>query len=307
MKVFGVSSGIGRLLLAVFSGFLVQDALAYPSVLGDEQTVEAKYEDTFADLAEKFHLGFEELVQANPKTDPWIPEPGQPIIIPTRHIVPPGPRQGILINLSEYRLYYFRDSGKLESFPIGIGTVEFPTPIIDTHVIARLEKPAWYPPASIRARHLEEEGEPMPHVVPPGPDNPLGPFAIKLEADGYLIHGTNKKMGIGMAVSHGCIRMYNPDINRLIHSVSNRTPVKIVREPVKAALVEGQLWAEYHPDVEVPFASVSASLSEQISQLTRRESDWKIDQSAIRRLLREGHGRPVLIGIRENERDVAAR
>lgn len=290
--------------LIFFWGYLLSAAaIAAPNLpnwIGEETTWMAIPEDTLVDLAERYNLGFEEIKLANPDVDPWLPKAGQTVLIPGRHLLPPTTRQGIVINLSDYRLYWFPRTGDepLISYPIGIGTVEFPTPEIETRIVARLEQPAWYPPASIRARHLEEEGEPMDPVIPPGPDNPLGPFALKLEADGYLIHGTNKKMGIGMAVSHGCIRMYNTDIEALIHGVDVGVPVVIVREPIKTGVIGDELWAEYHPDEKIPFSEAAERLSDQIRRVSKDAEGWSIDNQAIRRLLREGRGVPVLIGRR---------
>lgn len=266
-------------------------------IVGEEKAVLARYEDTFADLAEAHGLGFNEMVQANPGIDPWLPGEGTEVVLPGRHIVPSGPRQGLLINLSEFRMYYFAKPGQPPlTFPIGIGTLEFPTPLVETSVTVKAEKPTWYPPASIRARHLKEEGVPMPAKVPPGPENPLGPYAMRLALDSYLIHGTNKRFGIGMAVSHGCIRMNNSDIAKLFKMVPVGTPVRIVREPVKVALKNGLLWAEVHPDETLPLSDLIQSLSSQVQGWSMVQSALRVDDGAVRRVIREQSGRPEVIG-----------
>ncbi|MBK8970923.1 MAG: L,D-transpeptidase family protein [Hahellaceae bacterium] len=268
----------------------------FPSIIGQESRITAKFEHTFADLADTYKLGFNELIAANPGMDPWLPTPGADIILPGRHILPPGPRNGILINLSEYRLYYFPEGKPVVTYPIGIGTAEFPTPIIDTKVVAKVDKPTWYPPASIRKRQLEEEGEVMPLAIPPGPDNPLGVFAMRLGIDSYLIHGTNKEMGIGMAVSHGCIRMNNPDVLSLSKIVPVGAAVKIIRQPVKVAVDKGGVWAEVHPDEHVNMRQVIDSMAAQVQKLSMTYPGLHVDPDLVRSVIRSANGRPQQIG-----------
>ena len=90
-------------------------------------------------------------------------------------------------------------------------------------------------------------GDPLPAVVPPGPDNPLGRFALKLGMPGYLIHGTNQPYGVGMRVSHGCVRLYPENIEVLYEQLGLGTEVHIVNQPVLAAWSEGRLLLEVHP------------------------------------------------------------
>jgi len=163
-------------------------------VLGEPNWITTNYEDTFAGIGEDHGYGFLELVRANPDVDPWLPGEGTRIRLPSRHLLPGPPHQGIVINLAEYRLYHFRD-GRVVTYPVGIGNTNNPSPLTTTQVRMRLESPAWYPPESIR-EEARQKGDPLPRVIPPGPANPLGDFALQLEKDGYLIHGTNKRFGI---------------------------------------------------------------------------------------------------------------
>ena len=201
-------------------------------IVGQVQVIKAKYEDTFADLGQTYDLGYQEMLAANPGVDAWLPGVGTEVIIPTRFILPPGPREGIVINIAEYRLYYFpKGKNVVYTYPLGIGREGWGSPIAHTSIVAKTKDPAWYPPASIRAEHAAD-GDPLPTVVPPGPDNPLGPFKMSLGVPGYLIHGSNKKVGIGTRTSHGCFRMYNGDVTELFPMVpvgtSARAPGKSV-------------------------------------------------------------------------------
>lgn len=131
--------------------------------------IKAKYEDTFADLGEQYNLGYSEMVAANPGVDPWLPGVGTEVIIPTRFVLPPGPREGVVINLAEYRLYYYpKGQNVVHTYPLGIGREGWGSPIANTRITAKTKDPAWYPPASIRAEHAAD-GDPLPTVVPPGP------------------------------------------------------------------------------------------------------------------------------------------
>jgi L,D-transpeptidase ErfK/SrfK len=210
--------------------------------------IKAKYEDTFADLGVVNDLGYLEMVVANPGVDAWLPGEGTEIILPTRFILPPGPRQGIVINLAEYRLYYFpKDRDVVYTYPLGIGREGWSSPVADAHITAKTPNPGWTPPQSIRDEHAAD-GDPLPAYVPPGPNNPLGPYKLGLSVPGYLIHGSNKKFGIGMRVSHGCFRMLNHNVLKLASLVSVGTPVRIINEPYKFGRSGGKVYLRrMHP------------------------------------------------------------
>jgi L,D-transpeptidase ErfK/SrfK len=225
-------------------------------ILGEVQITFARYENTFVTIAREYNLGYEALRHANPDVDVWLPGEGTPIYLPTAFVMPDAPRDGIVINAPTMRLLYFTTlaektaRGEVErravtSHPIGIGREGWATPIGQATVTQKARDPAWYPPASVRKEHAER-GDPLPSVVPAGPDNPLGRFAIALSMPGYLIHGTNKPAGVGMRVSHGCIRLYPEDIEALFDRVPSGTPVHIVDQPVLAGWRDGALYLEVH-------------------------------------------------------------
>lgn len=194
-------------------------------------------------IARQNGLGYIELLAANPGINPWVPEIGRTLVLPKAHLLPDAPRRGIVINLAEMRLYLFRKKGgPVLTFPLGIGRMGRETPTGVTHVKAKRKYPTWIPPASIRA-----ERPYLPSEVPPGPQNPLGDYALDLAWRGYVIHGTNKPYGIGRRVSSGCIRLYPEDIARLFGLVSVGTSVTIVYQPVKLGWSDGELYMEVHP------------------------------------------------------------
>lgn len=223
------------------------------SIVGTEQRTMARYEDTLVDLARQYSVGYEEIGRANPGVDMWLPGDGTDIVLPGRRILPPGPREGIVINLPEHRLYYYPvpqegEKSLVLTFPISIGRLGRSSPLGLTHVIAKQRRPSWFPPASIRKEHVAN-GDPLPAVIPPGPKNPLGEFEIRLAAGGgtYLIHGTNTPWGIGMETTHGCISMYPEDVAALFQQVPLGTKVWVLNAPVKVAYVDGEVLVEVHP------------------------------------------------------------
>ncbi|MCC5795362.1 MAG: L,D-transpeptidase family protein [Chromatiales bacterium] len=206
------------------------------NVVGELQVIQARHADTFVDIARAYGLGYDELVNANPGVDPWLPGEGTRILLPTRFVLPDAPRNGIVLNLATRRLFWYPEPSGGEpavvySFPIGIGREGWETPLGTTRVIARHQDPTWVVPASIR-RERAAQGDPLPARVPPGPDNPLGRHALRLALPSYLIHGTNRPAGIGMRVSHGCIQMFPEDIELLHGVVPLNTPVHIVDQPL---------------------------------------------------------------------------
>lgn len=233
-------------------------------VIGALATVTAREEDTLVDIARRHGLGYHDIVRANRDVNVWVPGEGTEVVLPTRFVLPPGPRQGIVLNLPEYRLYYYPEPVEGEpayvmTFPISIGRMDWDTPLGATSVVAKVQNPSWYPPQSVRDEHAAD-GRPLPRIVPPGPQNPLGKFAMRLGLPGYLIHSTNRPAGVGMRVTHGCIRMFPEDIEYLFPNVDVNTRVRIVNEPVKLGWFGEELVMEVHPVLEAAGPEADAEL-----------------------------------------------
>ncbi len=213
------------------------------TVLGSIQSYIIKANDTLIALQRPYDIGYAELVAANPSINPWLPGDGTHVVIPTQFVLPDAPHVGIVINLGERRLYYFHPDGKtVETFPVGVGVEGKRTLVGATKVVSKEKNPIWYPPLSIHA-----EDPTLPKFVPPGPDNPLGAYAMHLGWTNYLIHGTNKPDGVGRNVSHGCIHLYPEDIQRLFSEVPIGTPVRVVDQSVLTAWIDGRLYVAIHP------------------------------------------------------------
>lgn len=276
------------------------------SIVGQLAVISAQEEDTFLHLARRFDIGFQELVIANPTVDPWLPGEGTQVVIPTRYILPDTKREGMVLNLAEMRLYYYPKSanGKpkyVHTYPISIGTRGWDTPHSTTRIIAKTKDPTWYPPESIRKEH-EEKNDPLPASVPPGPDNPLGKYALRLALAGYLIHGTNEPRGIGMKVTHGCIRLHPNDIEDLFNQVSINTPVNIVNQPYKLAWQRGKLYAEMHPNEGDETETNSRHLTKFVHAIiaaTDSNKDYKVNWELANRLAKNKTGLPIIVGSKQ--------
>jgi L,D-transpeptidase ErfK/SrfK len=276
-------------------------ALTYEQfdLVGYERTVAADYDDTLLDIARRNGIGQEEIVLANPEVDRWLPGEGAEVVIPSRYVLPDSPREGLVLNLPEMRLYYFPEPAEgetreVQTYPVSIGRMDWGTPLGATTVVRKQEDPPWYPPESIRKEHAEQ-GDPLPRMVPPGPDNPLGRHAIRLGIPGYLIHGTNKAFGVGMRVSHGCVRMLPEDIEGLFPQVERGTPVYIINQPIKAGWYGGKLYLEVHPPLE-EYPLTEREMDELVSEvldkaLSLRATD--IDESAVTAAVRRMSGMPT--------------
>ncbi|MCU7948016.1 MAG: L,D-transpeptidase family protein [Candidatus Thiodiazotropha sp. (ex Cardiolucina cf. quadrata)] len=219
-------------------------------IVGQTFKLTTRYEETFSDIARTYDIGYRQMVAANPDVDAWLPGEGSEVVMPQQYILPPGPRKGVIINLAELRLYYFPDDRPVViTYPIGIGREGWSTPTGETRVIGKKKDPSWTVPESILQEH-EDDGNPLPPVVLPGPDNPLGNRAIYLGMNGYLLHGTNKPYGVGMRVSHGCIRLYPENVERFFEEVEVGVPVRIINVPFKAGWLNDELFVQVHPPLQ---------------------------------------------------------
>jgi len=270
-------------------------------LVGLVQVTSARHEDTLLDIARRYDLGYEEIIAANPGVDPWLPGAGTRVVLPTQFVLPGGAREGLVLNLASMRLFYFPEPGPGEpaevvTHPIGIGREGWLTPQGTMHIIQKKEKPAWTVPESVRREHAAQ-GEALPKIVPPGPDNPLGDFAMRLSNPSYLIHGTNQPYGVGIRVSHGCVRLYPEDIARLFPLVPMGTPVRIINEPYVAGWRDGQLYLEAHQPLAEDAKRWNGSLEPMEYAVVAKATDLAaaVSWERARAVAREARGLPVPI------------
>lgn len=228
------------------------------NVVGEVQTATVEPGDDFHTIARRYDLGYYELIEANPSVDADNPKPWSTITIPSKFILPDSAHRGIVINLSELRLYYYPPKQNVVmTFPIGIGREGWNTPLGEAKVVMKTKDPTWTVPTSI-LKDAEERGITLPTVVGPGPENPLGNYKMRLSIPSILIHGTNLPDGVGMRSSAGCIRLYPEDIEKLFEQTQKGTPVRIMNDPYKVGMLDNKVYLEAH----LPLQEQQAEYSE---------------------------------------------
>lgn len=274
-------------------------------LVGEVRVIYAKYEDDLPEIGRRYGLGYTDIMKANPGIDPWLPGAGTPVVLPTRYILPDVPREGIVLNVSELRLYYYPKPAAGEkptviTFPVSIGRMDWKTPLGRTTVVKKQQNPPWYPPESIKAEHAAE-GDPLPDMIPGGdPKNPLGQYALRLGIPGYLIHGTDeaKAYGIGMRVTHGCVRMYPESIERLYSMVPEGTPVTIIDQPVKVGWLADTLFMEAHSPLEEEQLPIQVTVDDALKAITARlGSNAEFDHAAVEVAVEQASGIPVAVSV----------
>jgi L,D-transpeptidase ErfK/SrfK len=268
---------------------------------GDTVSITVDHDQTLLDVARQFNLGQTEIVTLNPKLDRWLIKKGTVVRLPNKRILPDTPHQGITLNISEFRMYYYpaNQPGIVKSYAHGIGRQDWQTPLGKTSVARKVKDPAWHPPESIRREHAAM-GDPLPAIVPPGPNNPLGAYALHLKLPGeYRIHGTDvdKIYGIGMQITHGCVRMYPEDIEALYNSVPMGTPVYIVKQPIKVGWLNNTLYIEAHPDLEGEEKTQDEryALALDLIQKANNGDLPEFDQVALNQTLKDLDGTPLAL------------
>lgn len=285
-------------------GALNYDIRPNESVVGELTMTDADFNDTLLDIGRSNGFGYHDLKLSNPEIDTWIPGDGKNVQLPGKFILPSVEREGVVLNIPEMRLYFFPkpnpgETARVFTYPLGVGREGWATPYVKTQIIEKTANPSWYPPESIREEH-EENDDPLPEVVEAGPDNPLGDYALRLGIPSYLIHGTNKPYGVGMRVSHGCIRLYPEDIEDLFNRVEIGTPVNIINQPYKVGMRDGVIYLEAHPYLEEDNAYYSQnSLTEVVKRVisVTPEDQYDIDWNLVRQVIAEARGVPVPIGM----------
>jgi L,D-transpeptidase ErfK/SrfK len=293
IKAFHINK-ISSFVLIIFLVIGAQKAIASGFSYGNNKTVIGVVQhhivvpkETLSDIVRNYGLGYNELSLLYPKMDPWLPSPGQNLVIPTQWILPSTKLFGLVINLPEFRLYHFIPETKMVStYPVGIGDVGWETPVAVSHIIYRQVDPTWLVPKSLRAKYGAT-------TIPPGPKNPLGKYWLGLSLSGYGIHGTNSPWGIGRRVSHGCIRLYPEHIALLFENVSVNTPVEIIYEPVKIGVQDQSIFIEVHPDIYNRIPDMQAQTFRRLHELGIFSD---VSVSLVKDALEKQNGLPVRVG-----------
>lgn len=269
-------------------------------VIGEIMYVTPKRHESLVDLTIRYEMGYEELKWANPGINAWMLSDTAPLVLPTQFILPAGKRSGIVSNIPEMRTYYFlKDSDKVYVYPVGVGRMDWKTPLGSWAITRKQENPAWYPPESIRKEHVEMGRGVLPKVVPAGPDNPLGTRVLRLALPSYLLHGTNEQTGIGMRVTHGCMRFYPQHIEHIYEMVPTNTMVTFLNEPVKYGFLGNDLLIEVHPPLEEDELSTAELQNNALALLEKYLEPYpesSVNYDMVKLAVQQQSGIPVIVG-----------
>jgi L,D-transpeptidase ErfK/SrfK len=307
--------------------FAKRALFAYPmpqgrdSIIGSITTYRVDHGDTLLDVGRWFGLTAKEISDANRGLDWWSPPVRKEIILPTEHILPEGPRRGVVLNIPEMRLYYYHPAPeKLASaagvvnraayriddehsdsdiitrvvytFPVGLGRYDWKTPVGKFKIRGKTRNPTWVLPDSIYQEHLERDGWAPKSIKGGDPENPLGMYRIELTLPMYALHGTNMPWGVGMKVSHGCVRLYPEDIERLFSKIRVGTPGEFIYQPVKFGWRGDALYVEVHDDI---YGRYPGLYSHAVKEMKRRGLAEYVDHEKLERAIVEKRGIPVFV------------
>lgn len=303
-----ISTTLSALLLTTQSGYAAMYEMPPKGndIVGEVQVVRASHGDTLLTIANRYEVGMHEMLEANPNlhlNQETATQPlhrGTKVVVPTQYVLPPF-RKGIVINLPELRLYYFTpDKHYVYTFPVGLGRDEWRTPLASTSVVRKTPDPTWRVPKSIKEYVYQETGRVLPDEMPPGEENPLGPYAMYLAKSGYLIHGTNQPWSIGKYISSGCIRMQNESVDQLYHMVSVGTPVHIVNYGNKAGWLNGKLYLESQSPVQLSEAAgpLNNQPASTVVNSALKTHAGAVDWNRVSEVASNGDGLPEEVGSR---------
>jgi L,D-transpeptidase ErfK/SrfK len=269
--------------------------IARDSVIGELRVHRVEPGDTLMDLAREYSLGYNEMVEANPGIDPWVPPAGAVVILPTQWVLPCCTYRGVVVNIPEMRLFFMQqDPGdasrtRVQTYPVGLGRDDWRTPTGTFRIQGKTRNPQWNIPESIRKEHIAERGDHRTFIPGGAPDNPLGKFRLELTMAMYRIHGTNIPWGVGMQVSHGCIRLYPEDIEHLFPSVPVGAPGEFAYQAVKVGMRDGAIWVEAHDDIYGESPARYRTTREQLEELGVMGA---VDEELLLDVLSSGRGLP---------------
>lgn len=256
--------------------------------------------DTLLDVGRRYDVGYNEIVAANPGVEAFLPPAGEVVVIPTDYILPDASYEGVVVNIPEMRLYHYHGGASRDAsgsflvttYPVGLGRDDWRTPEGRFKIRGKTENPTWVIPESIRAEHIRERGDDRTFIAGGDPENPLGKHRLELTLPLYALHGSNMPWGVGMQVSHGCIRLYNEDIAELFREIRVGSPGEFLYQPVKVGIRDGMIWVEVHPDIYGLRPNPEADAD---GILQRRGWSDRVDREKLRKALAEQTGMPTVI------------
>src|SRR5436189_3936540 len=317
MAALALAGGVETVLAAYDEDAFVQKSIpafsiptppkggaATETVIGQVRPYRIRKGDTLIDLARYYDLGYNEIVDANPGIDPWVPPAGATILLPTQWVLPCCTYEGIVVNIPEMRLFFYRRAAGdpnttiVYTYPVGLGRDDWRTPSGKFKIRGKTVNPQWNIPESIRKEHIAERNDPRKFIPGGAPDNPLGKYRLELTLPLYGIHGTDIPWGVGMQVSHGCVRLYPEDVERLFPLVPVGTPGEFIYQLVKAGVRGGAVYLEVHRDI---YGYAPALYQEAAAAIERARVAGRVDQNRLLAALEDLSGVPMRISPEPDE------
>ena len=288
-----------RIVVRPFSPVSRPGDISAQTLIGSPHLYIIQKRDTLLDIARHYDLGYNELTEAHPDMNPWVPQHGTSLSVPTYWILPSGRSRGVIVNIPEMRLYYFPSRKKNKeriviTLPVGLGREDWPTPQTRFRVRGKTRNPTWVIPESIKKERIAEKGWSEDRIMGGAPDNPLGKYRIELiltkTKGAYSIHDTNTPWAVGRLVTHGCIRLYPEDIKQFFDIVQIGSPGELVYQPIKMGVRHHRVYAEVHNDI---YDLIPNYWEE--AQKVMKKGGWAkfVDQSRLARVVQERTGVPV--------------
>lgn len=287
-------------IVSIYSSKILAQTYWYSdqsNIIGMVKSIETKWGDTLPTVGRRHSMGGEEMEDANPGIDYWQPKVGTRLLIPSRFVLPNAPREGIVVNLAEMRLYYFHpDTNKVTTFPVAIGKAGWHTPLGETNIVRKRKNPTWVVPQSIQ-EDRRKNNMPVFKTMPPGPKNPLGDYAMNLGFKNIVIHGTPWPLGVGLRSSHGCLRMMPEHIEQLYHMVDVGTKVNLIYQPNKIGFDGRQVYLEIHEDFHQELNQNKQPIAHQFKEAsTVLNKQFNIDWKKVLDHVDNKSGYPLPVG-----------
>jgi L,D-transpeptidase ErfK/SrfK len=262
-------------------------------LVGGEFSYVVRSGDSLTGISARFGVGVNVLAGDNDLSPRSLLKMGQHLRVDNSHIVPNVVSDGIVINIPQRMLFYFKERRLIRAFPVGLGRYDWPTPTGAFQIVAKKENPIWSVPISIQ-EEMQREGKSVQTCVPPGPDNPLGKHWLGLSIPGYGIHGTIAPASIYHFQTHGCIRAHPDDIAGLFDEVSPGTRGLLAYQRLLIANVGGRVFLEVHPNAYKKDPELRARFEELLKSLPQFSIDRELATGIIRN--QDGIARQIGVG-----------
>jgi L,D-transpeptidase ErfK/SrfK len=292
--IWNMGQNIKRPINPLFFFVLLLPSLSWAGmIVGEEVVYTIKKGDTLERVGALTGVNWWKIAKDNNIDTEKKLQVGQQLRVNARRIVPAAIKNGIVINVPDRTLYFFKNSQLVRSFSVGLGLLtsktgkSWKTPLGKFKIIAKEKNPTWYVPPSIQ-EEMEMEGKEVKIMVPPGPDNPLGRYAIKTTIPGILIHETIKPSSVYQFRSHGCIRVQSDHMEKFFEEVELNTPGEVIYIPIKAAVSDtGRVFLEVHGDFYGQIKNLDDETRRQIEKIGAANT---VDWQKVQKVLKERSG-----------------